>query len=55
MKNRQWLLGRRPDRAIKDSDFNLVETEAQKEHSSLFCHPVKDDLGTTDQARTGAI
>src|SRR3984893_835228 len=28
MKNRQWLLARRPDGAIKDSDFNLVETEA---------------------------
>src|SRR6478609_7814783 len=28
MKNRQWLLARRPDGAIKDSDFNFVETEA---------------------------
>jgi NADPH-dependent curcumin reductase CurA len=28
MKNRQWLLARRPEGAIKDSDFNLVETEA---------------------------
>jgi NADPH-dependent curcumin reductase CurA len=28
MKNRQWLLARRPNGAIKDSDFNLVETEA---------------------------
>jgi NADPH-dependent curcumin reductase len=28
MKNRQWLLACRPDGAIKDSDFNLVETEA---------------------------
>ena len=27
MKNRQWLLARRPDGAIKDSDFNFVETE----------------------------
>src|ERR1700722_14364087 len=29
MKNRQWLLARRPDGAIKDSDFDLVETGAQ--------------------------
>jgi NADPH-dependent curcumin reductase CurA len=28
MKNRQWLLARRPQGAIQDSDFNLVETEA---------------------------
>ena len=28
MKNRQWLLARRPDGGIKDSDFNFVETEA---------------------------
>ncbi len=28
MKNRQWLLARRPDGAIKDSDFDFVETEA---------------------------
>src|SRR3984957_14954607 len=28
MKNRQWLLARRPEGAIKDSDFNFVETEA---------------------------
>ena len=28
MKNRQWLLARRPDGAIKDSDFEFVETEA---------------------------
>ncbi|HEY1782785.1 MAG TPA: NADP-dependent oxidoreductase [Roseiarcus sp.] len=28
MKNRQWLLARRPEGAIKDSDFDLVETEA---------------------------
>ena len=28
MKNRQWLLARRPDGAIKDSDFQFVETEA---------------------------
>ena len=28
MKNRQWLLARRPDGAIKDSDFNFVETDA---------------------------
>jgi NADPH-dependent curcumin reductase len=27
MKNRQWLLARRPDGAIKDSDFKLVETD----------------------------
>ncbi len=27
MKNRQWLLARRPQGAIQDSDFNLVETE----------------------------
>ena len=28
MKNRQWLLKRRPDGAVKDSDFTWVETEA---------------------------
>jgi hypothetical protein len=28
LKNRQWLLARRPDGAIKDSDFKLVETDA---------------------------
>jgi NADPH-dependent curcumin reductase CurA len=28
MKNRQWLLARRPDGAIKDSDFDFVETDA---------------------------
>ena len=28
MKNRQWLLARRPEGAIKDSDFDFVETEA---------------------------
>ena len=28
MKNRQWLLARRPEGAIQDSDFNFVETEA---------------------------
>jgi NADPH-dependent curcumin reductase CurA len=27
MKNRQWLLARRPQGAIQDSDFNYVETE----------------------------
>ena len=28
MKNRQWLLARRPEGAIQDSDFEFVETEA---------------------------
>ena len=28
MKNRQWLLARRPYGAIQDSDFNFVETDA---------------------------
>lgn len=28
MKNRQWLLARRPQGAIQDSDFDFVETEA---------------------------
>jgi NADPH-dependent curcumin reductase len=28
MKNRQWLLARRPDGALKDSDFTFVENEA---------------------------
>jgi len=28
MKNRQWLLARRPEGALKDSDFTFVETEA---------------------------
>jgi NADPH-dependent curcumin reductase CurA len=28
MKNRQWLLARRPQGAIQDSDFNFVETDA---------------------------
>jgi NADPH-dependent curcumin reductase CurA len=28
MKNRQWLLARRPDGALKDSDFTFVEAEA---------------------------
>jgi NADPH-dependent curcumin reductase CurA len=28
MKNRQWLLARRPDGALKDSDFTFIETEA---------------------------
>ena len=28
MKNRQWLLARRPNGAIQDSDFNFVETDA---------------------------
>jgi len=27
MKNRQWLLARRPQGAIQDSDFNFVETD----------------------------
>ena len=27
MKNRQWLLAQRPDGAIKDSDFKLIETD----------------------------
>jgi NADPH-dependent curcumin reductase CurA len=27
MKNRQWLLARRPEGALKDSDFTFVETE----------------------------
>ena len=27
MKNRQWLLARRPHGAIQDSDFNFVETD----------------------------
>ena len=27
MKNRQWLLARRPEGAIQDSDFNFVETD----------------------------
>jgi NADPH-dependent curcumin reductase CurA len=27
MKNRQWLLARRPQGAIQDSDFNLLETD----------------------------
>ena len=26
MKHRQWLPARRPDGAIRDSDFKLVET-----------------------------
>ena len=29
MKNRQWLLARRPHGAIQDSDFNFVETDVQ--------------------------
>jgi NADPH-dependent curcumin reductase len=28
LKNRQWLLARRPDGALKDSDFTFVEAEA---------------------------
>ena len=28
MKNRQWLLARRPQGAIQDRDFNLVEVDA---------------------------
>jgi NADPH-dependent curcumin reductase CurA len=28
MKNRRWLLARRPHGTIQDSDFNFVETEA---------------------------
>jgi NADPH-dependent curcumin reductase len=28
MKNRQWLLARRPEGAIQDADFDFVETEA---------------------------
>ena len=28
MKNRQWLLAKRPEGAIKDSDFTFVETDA---------------------------
>src|SRR5450631_3485389 len=28
MKNRQWLLARRPDGAIAHSDFDFVETDA---------------------------
>src|SRR5580700_6096952 len=28
MKNRQWLLARRPHGAIQDSDFNFIETDA---------------------------
>ena len=28
MKNRQWLLAKRPDGALKDSDFTFVEAEA---------------------------
>ena len=28
MKNRQWLLAKRPDGALRDSDFTFVETEA---------------------------
>jgi NADPH-dependent curcumin reductase CurA len=28
MKNRQWLLARRPQGTIKDGDFNFVETDA---------------------------
>ena len=27
MKNRQWLLARRPQGMIQDSDFNFVETD----------------------------
>ena len=27
MKNRQWLLARRPQGAIQDTDFNFVETD----------------------------
>src|SRR5271155_1718408 len=27
MRNRQWLLAQRPDGAIQDSDFKLVETD----------------------------
>jgi NADPH-dependent curcumin reductase len=30
MKNRQWLLARRPHGAIQDSDFQFVETDAPK-------------------------
>ncbi len=28
MKNRQWMLARRPEGALKDSDFTFIETEA---------------------------
>ena len=28
MKNRQWLLARRPHGAIQDSDFQFVDTDA---------------------------
>ena len=30
MKNRQWLLARRPQGMIQDSDFDLVETDVPK-------------------------
>ena len=30
MKNRQWLLARRPEGAIQDSDFDFVETTRRR-------------------------
>src|SRR5215471_5477971 len=49
MKNRQWLLAQRPDGAIKDSDFKLVETdvptpgegEALVRNLMLSCDPTQ--------------
>src|SRR5215468_10816354 len=49
MKNRQWLLTQRPDGAIKDRDFKLVETdvptpgegEALVRNLMLSCDPTQ--------------
>src|SRR5271155_3426689 len=46
MKNRRWLLAQRPDGAIQDSDFKLVETDVPtpgegQVHIMLSCDPTQ--------------
>src|ERR1700722_4260539 len=46
MKNRQWLLARRPRGAIQDSDFNFVEAGAQPD-AVLRPPPLRPKFGSS--------
>ena len=37
MKNRQWLLARRPEGALKDSDFTFVESRSRLRPARARC------------------
>jgi NADPH-dependent curcumin reductase len=53
MKNRQWLLARRPHGAIQDSDFNFVETDTPTPGEGEV--PVRNLMLSCDPTQRGWI